>query len=43
MSRRQRRVHALIWLVLAPLALAAAWYAHDGRQEFPITGQEASE
>lgn len=43
MSRRQRRLHALVWLVLAPLALAAAWYAQDGRQDFPITEQEQGE
>jgi hypothetical protein len=31
MTRAQRKLHLLLWLVLAPLVLLAAWYGLSGR------------
>lgn len=33
MTRRQRRLHLLAWLLLTPLLLGASWWALDGRPE----------
>jgi len=34
MSRGQRRTHAMLWLVLAPLLLIAVYWAYQGRAEY---------